>query len=104
MICKYCPGCGKNTTRTGFLVYNNTRYCYDCIRKLNLEICMVCLDLVDAGNFVSDGGSMICRDCAASRGLNNCWVCNDFTLMNERDSSVCDDCHSNSIRFTAQRE
>ena len=104
MNCKYCPGCGKNVMLRGFLVYEGQRFCYDCIRKMNLEICMVCMELVASDDFVNDGAMMLCRGCAASRGLNNCAICNDFTRMCDCDKSVCDDCHINSVRFAEQRK
>ena len=99
-----CPGCSKDMAKSGFLYFERKAYCYDCIRKMNLEICMGCLGLFGAGDFVDAGGVMICRDCAASRGLNNCAVCNEFTNMCEHDGSVCDDCHINSVRFAEQRK
>ncbi len=99
-----CPGCGKDMAKHGFLYCNGQAYCYDCIRKKNLEICMDCLDLVDAANFVDVGGVMVCKDCASHRGLANCAVCNEFTQMSMVDDSVCTDCCINGIRFAEQRK
>ena len=101
---KFCPGCGKDISQCGYFVVEGRALCYDCARKMDLEICMVCLNLYTSADFVSDGSMQMCTGCAAKRGLNNCQVCNDFTRMCDHDTSVCDDCHINSVRFAEQRK